>query len=229
MKIPFRPFDNHSKLRIYHHGLLPHWRQDGCTYFVTFRQADSLPKSVMQNLEEERKLWLTSHGIDPDSDNWKTAFAALKEPTRRDYLRRIETKVNIALDAGHGSCVLRNSLPSKIVADGLTCFHGTRLWMGDFVVMPNHVHGLMTPRPGYQLEGVIRSIKGFTSYRINHLLGLKGVFWQREVFDHAVRDFEHLERFQRYIANNPTKARLREGHYTHARARYHQEKSGGGF
>ncbi|MDF1815773.1 MAG: hypothetical protein P1V20_26480 [Verrucomicrobiales bacterium] len=38
--IPFYPFNEFGEVRIYQHGLLPHWRQDGCTCFVTFRLAD---------------------------------------------------------------------------------------------------------------------------------------------------------------------------------------------
>ena len=49
------------------------------------------------------------------------------------------------LDKCHGSCVLRRRSPRKTVVDSLHFFHGTRLWMGDFVVMPNHVHAIMIP------------------------------------------------------------------------------------
>lgn len=36
---------------------LPHWRQEGATYFVTFRLADSLPQAKLRELDELRKLW----------------------------------------------------------------------------------------------------------------------------------------------------------------------------
>ncbi len=63
--IPFKAFNGRAEVRIYHHGTLPHWRQDGCTYFVTFRLADSLPQSVVAKLKEKRERWLARHHLDP--------------------------------------------------------------------------------------------------------------------------------------------------------------------
>jgi hypothetical protein len=37
---------------------LPHWRQPGATYFVTFRLADSLPKEKLHELDLLRSEWL---------------------------------------------------------------------------------------------------------------------------------------------------------------------------
>jgi len=42
-------------------GELPHWRQEGTTYFVTFRLADSLPQQKLQPWRAERDLWMQSH------------------------------------------------------------------------------------------------------------------------------------------------------------------------
>lgn len=75
--IPFQGFNPYGEVRIYEHGILPHWRQDECTYFVTFRLADSLPQSVLQKLEEERIQWFRKAGIDPTKAGWKQHFAKL--------------------------------------------------------------------------------------------------------------------------------------------------------
>ena len=40
---------------------LPHWEQDGCTYFITFRLADSLPKKLLDAWKEERRIWMALH------------------------------------------------------------------------------------------------------------------------------------------------------------------------
>jgi hypothetical protein len=42
----FQPFNPDGELRIYVRSL-PHWRQPGATYFVTFRQGDSIPERVL--------------------------------------------------------------------------------------------------------------------------------------------------------------------------------------
>ncbi len=39
-----KPFDPHASVRVYRRNL-PHWRQDGCTYSVTFGLADAIPRS----------------------------------------------------------------------------------------------------------------------------------------------------------------------------------------
>src|SRR5207253_11320934 len=52
-----------------YHRHLPHWRQDGATYFVTFRQHDSLPQEKLDQLEFLRREWfarITACGIGTD-------------------------------------------------------------------------------------------------------------------------------------------------------------------
>src|SRR5262249_62338873 len=42
---------------------LPHWRQDGATYFVTFRLADSLPQSKLDELALLKEAWERQHPL----------------------------------------------------------------------------------------------------------------------------------------------------------------------
>jgi hypothetical protein len=42
-------------------NLLPHWQQNGATYFITFRLADSVPTHLRTQWEEERATWLRFH------------------------------------------------------------------------------------------------------------------------------------------------------------------------
>jgi putative transposase len=219
--IPFKPFDEFGELRIYYQGILPHWRQDGCTYFVTFRTGDSIPKAVLEELEHERVCWLTARGIDPNVREWKHRFALLSSAERRQYEKLVGRLLNTTLDQCHGSCVLRDATVGRIVADALDYFHGDRVITGDYVVMPNHVHALMTPINGVELEDILQSIKSFTSKRINRALGRVGGLWQRDSYDHIVRDFEQLQAYQRYIADNGPKAQLPQGAYILAQADYY--------
>lgn len=206
--IPFRGFDERGDVRIYQHGILPHWRQDGCTYFVTFRQADSLPVPVLREMEAERHQWLHRHGIDPQSPSWKLEFAKLPAAERREFERQVGVALDRYLDAGHGSSVLPRRAIKKVLTEALHHFHATRVLTGDYVIMPNHVHVLMRPLPGFELEDILHSIKSFTANEINKLVGESGEFWQRQSYDHIVRDYEQLEAFQQYIALNPVKAGL---------------------
>ena len=105
------------------------------------------------------------------------------------------------------------------VDDAFAYHHMSRFWLGDYVCMPNHCHALMTPVPDENLEGILGSIKRYSTCRINQKAGRTGeALWQRETFDHIVRDLDQLRRFRRYIAENPIKANLREGEFTYRRA-----------
>jgi REP element-mobilizing transposase RayT len=78
-----------------------------------------------------------------------------------------------------------------------------------FVVMPNHVHALVSPHDGVDLNQITKAWKRVSAHLVNRLLDRKGTLWQEESWDHIVRDAGHLDRFRRYIEANP--ARLRRG------------------
>jgi REP element-mobilizing transposase RayT len=75
-----------------------------------------------------------------------------------------------------------------------------------YVVMPNHVHVLITPWA--PVPKIMHSLKGYTAREANFSLDRTGSpFWQRESYDHWVRDGE-FERIKRYIELNPVRAGL---------------------
>jgi len=74
--------------------------------------------------------------------------------------------------------------------------------------MPNHVHVVLWPYPGHTLSGVLHSWKSYTSNRANKLLHRRSPFWQRESFDHWIRDDAERARLVQYVEDNPVKARL---------------------
>jgi len=114
---------------------------------------------------------------------------------------------------GHGACVLKRPETAQIVADSLMHFDRARYLMGDFVVMPNHVHLLVCLMGGTDLVDQCYSWKKFTATQINRVLGCRGEFWQNESFDHLVRSPEQFDLLRRYVARNPKEAKLREGDY----------------
>jgi putative DNA methylase len=76
-----------------------------------------------------------------------------------------------------------------------------------FVVMPNHVHMLITPKVA--LAKLTRCLKGITARRANQVLGLTGKpFWREESYDRTVRNRAEFEQIRRYIENNPFRAGL---------------------
>ena len=76
-----------------------------------------------------------------------------------------------------------------------------------FVVMPNHVHLLVTA--AVPLPQLTKSLKGITAKRANALLALTGKpFWQEESYDRVVRQQGEFERIRNYIEQNPVRAGL---------------------
>jgi REP element-mobilizing transposase RayT len=80
----------------------------------------------------------------------------------------------------------------------------------NFVVMPNHVHILITPC--VSLSQVMQSLKRFTAREGNRILGLTGqAFWQDESYDRLVRNDREFAQIARYIEMNPVNAGLATG------------------
>jgi len=173
-------------------GTLPHWRQDGATYFVTFRLADSLPQKKLKQWTKEKEQWLSDHPEPHD------------EATRREYYQLFPDRLQNWLDAGHGSCQLADHEAKKLIETALKEFDGERYLLREFVVMPNHVHVLVSPLADNLLSDILHSWKSYTASELNRLSGSKGAVWQKESFDHIVRSPEQLARIRKYIQDNPS-------------------------
>ena len=78
----------------------------------------------------------------------------------------------------------------------------------DFVIMPNHVHILMTVPGEMSLEKAMQLIKGSFSFRANKELGFRGEIWQRGYSDVQILDDQSFQQHREYIENNPVKAGL---------------------
>ncbi len=216
---PFVAFDPHKATRIYR-GYLPHWRQKGATYFVTFRLEDSLPAGILAQWKMERLRWLESRGISWDADGrWKLSFRQLRQEEQRAFQTRFSSAIQKHLDNGYGSCLLRRSALRAFVDDAFAYFHTSRFWLGDYVCLPNHCHALMTPVGDEDLEDILGSIRSYSARRISYKAGRTGeALWQKEGYDHIVRDLEQLSAYRRYIGENPVKDKLREAEFTYHRA-----------
>ena len=76
-----------------------------------------------------------------------------------------------------------------------------------WVIMPNHVHLLLTPK--VNVSKVLGSLKAGSAKRANSLLGRAGQpFWQDESYDHLVRNDKEFRRIEKYIEQNPVTAGL---------------------
>ena len=193
---------------IHTRGYLPHVKREGARYFITFRLADSLPMDVLLKIQAGRAERLTRFYAQQDATAQLGTTAPeprALEDIDRDYYRELERY----LDRGCGECWLRRPEIADLVANALRFFAGERYQLGAWVVMPNHVHAVLWPKPNHTLSKIMQSWKRFTAREANKLLGRTGqAFWQPESFDHWIRNDEEHVRCSHYVVNNPLKARL---------------------
>jgi REP element-mobilizing transposase RayT len=193
------PDETRNPLRggIHSRGYLPHVKREGASYFVTFRLVDSLPKEVLLRFEHEHAEALRRLPAEANREH--------AEEIHRELRRKIER----CLDKGAGECHLRRPEIANMVADALRHFHDRYYLLDDWVVMPNHVHVILWPMPNFTLSEILKSRKRHTARQANLILGRTGeTFWQRESYDHWIRDDEEKSRICRYIRMNPVKAGL---------------------
>ena len=194
----FTPFSELEPLWISNRNL-PHWTQDRTSYFITFRLNDSIPEKTALSIKQEREQWLCLHSEPYTRENWI------------EYNKLFSERINVLLDAGVGSCILREKSISDIVRNSIEHFDGERYKLGKWVVMPNHVHVVLTPVNGYMLDKIMHALKSYTAHEINKKLDRKGVVWQHESYDHVIRSKTQLSFIEDYILNNPIKAGLKVG------------------
>ena len=178
---------------------------------MTFRLADSLPRAFADQWYRERRQWLAAHGINISSDAWHQALRDLPGEVQQEFHDKFTLQMESKLDEGHGLCWLRHDNLRATVSETMLYHHGSRYWLGSYVIMPNHVHALVTPYGDRGLDRVCYTWKNYSAKAMNKLMGRRGTVWQSESFDHIVRSERHLDRFAAYIEKNPKEAGLKRG------------------
>jgi putative transposase len=106
-----------------------------------------------------------------------------------------------------GSCILKQPAVATIVQEGILSSREECELLA-WCIMPNHVHIVFAPSIGFSPPRLLQSWKGRSSRLINQMLGRSGPLWERESFDHLIRNVESLERFIECVEQNPVKAGL---------------------
>ena len=189
-------FYDPSKETLRREANLPHWEQEEKVYFLTFRLADSVPRKKLNEWIAARESWLEKHPFPHD------------EKMEEEYCARFVKPFDGMLDAGYGSCCLRDEKIREIVAGTLRHFDGGRYELFSFVVMPNHVHVLFRVFEGNSLAEIVHSWKSFSAKKINAVLGTNGALWQKEYWDRLVRSENHFRRCEKYISENPGNSKI---------------------
>ncbi len=164
-------------LHMQHRRYLPHIYVIGAPLFVTFRLHGSLPPG--RHFEDKR---LTAG----------QQFLCLDQ----------------LLDRGtFGPLYLKIPAIAEIVVRAIHRGAASDYTLHAWVVMPNHVHLLMTVLN--DVSNALQKLKGVAAMEANQNLGLRGnPFWQRESYDRLVRDEAEFRRVKNYILQNPVKAGL---------------------
>ena len=197
-------FNPYAEVRI-SKANLPHWKQDHVPYFVTFRLADAVPRKKWEQWKFERDAWTRRHPEPWDDKTW-TEFHALFSVRVQEYL-----------DSRQGSCILAIRKVRTIVDEALLYFANTRYELGAHVVATNHVHAVVLPHEGWQLSDILHSWKSFSakainnveaaSRRLNRILKSRrfgtSTVWQKESYDHIIRNAGSLYRIEQYIKRHP--------------------------
>lgn len=136
ISVPLDGLEWHSR------GYLPHRDRTHLLQSITFRLADSLPQTVLQQLEAEIRL--------------------LPKPHQNIAKRK---SIEQWLDAGMGCCALRNAEAAAYVQKSLLHFDGDRYHVIAWVVMPNHVHVLIDP-----VQPIAKIVQGWKSFTARWLL-----------------------------------------------------------
>lgn len=184
-------------------GSLPHWYRDGATYAVTFRLADSFPKSVLHSYRKEKEE-IQQRITDAEKQNDKRLVEKLRTQLGELYRNQIEA----VLDEGQGEAWMKNPEIAAIVRDTLFHFDGDRYDLGAWCVMPNHVHIILKPRGDHSLSDILQSIKRHSAREANKALGRSGDFWQKESYDHIIQDADNYWNQKDYVLRNPKTACL---------------------
>ncbi len=107
---------------------------------------------------------------------------------------------------------------AKLFIGTLYHYRGSAYLLHEFVVMPDHIHVLLTPKTS--LEKAVQFIKGGFSYRAKKELGSNTEVLQKGFSDHRIRDAGDYRQHVAYIRENPVRKRLceRAEHYPYSSA-----------
>ena len=93
--------------------------------------------------------------------------------------------------------------------------HYSDIRLDAFIIMPNHVHSIIfivgagfkpAPTKRLPLSEVVRGFKTFSSRRVNEIRGVSGIpVWQRNYYEHIIRNEKDLDEIREYVINNPIK------------------------
>ncbi|MBM3329716.1 MAG: hypothetical protein FJY67_09650 [Calditrichaeota bacterium] len=90
-----------------------------------------------------------------------------------------------------------------MISASIKFFDGKRLTLDAYVVMHDHVHVVLSPKDKWKLEQLVYSLKRFTATKMVMEFSRGGPVWQREYYDHIIRNQSDWEEKVNYVLTNP--------------------------
>ena len=203
-----------QKVRTQYRRILPHIQPFGAAFFVTFRLKDSIPTVKLLEIKEAHEykiMEIERLGLQNET--------LIYEERKRFFAKFDELLDKVIAGPTH----LKTNVVAQIVADEIHRHDGKLYDLIAYTILPNHVHLLIDTSlqipPSFNLrawgtlnfeplENIMKKIKGPTAVYANRFLNRSGKFWQKESYDHYVRNHNEFERIVGYILKNPEKAGL---------------------
>jgi REP-associated tyrosine transposase len=115
----------------------------------------------------------------------------------------------VTMDTWERHAVFINTDLAKIVVEQIVSCRDRGFYkLHAFVLMPEHLHVLLTPNEDASIEKVMQMIKGGSSHRIGKEKPQAFPIWHRSFHDRWIRDAEQFWQAKSYIEQNPVKAGL---------------------
>jgi putative transposase len=183
---------------------------------VTFSKAGRLPFSCSATLLIGSGLALYQgmasampHRCGKESGFRRCVMANPKRNASGDRILSPSRTFFVSTKTSMGKALLQSDRNATLLIDVLRFYGKERKFqLHDFVVMPNHLHLLITVSGDSTVERVMQFIKGGFSYRLKRELGYLGEVWQRGFYEVRVDDRETYVCHQEYIAQNPVRQGL---------------------
>ncbi len=206
-----------NQINTFYERTLPHIQPIGATFFVTFRLHGTIPNTKLYQWKKEYEERIL---------NIEAATVIEQEQQIYNERKRSFGKYDEYLDKyAIGNAYLKQSIIAEIVAKELHRFDGDLYDLIAYCIMSNHVHILIDTSiqlPNYYspkewemldlqpLQNIMKRIKGPTAVYANRTLNRSGRFWQKESYDHYIRNQKEFQNIIAYILNNPVKAGIVE-------------------
>ncbi len=183
--------------------------------FITFRLHNSIPGFVYQEFVNNHKA--NSHLIEKSEMEYFQKKELLYREQKKHF-KNIDDYLHAESEAEKWLAIPEIG---QLVHDKILSFDQARYNLICSSVMPNHVHMLFEhynlpdslgnekgKDKDYPVAQTMRYIKGNTAKEANAIIGRTGPFWQKESYDHYIRNDQELKNVINYIINNPVKAGL---------------------